>query len=157
MLALALSLVSPVTAFVAGHAAHPSLAVRPTPAASSAKMLEPAMVSADIVEPMHTSLLLAKSAGDEVISEVILSLPTFITGGILAAFAIQYVKAQELADLDDLPAPAQLGAVAVGGAGFVVLAKAGVLGAVAGFLAKALLDGWNLFAKVVLPGALLKY
>ena len=55
---------------------------------------------------------------------------------------VRYAKNLEV--VDDLPTPVTLGAVAVGGAGFSVLAKAGVLGAVAGFTAKALLDTMDL-------------
>lgn len=59
--------------------------------------------------------------------------------------------------LDGLPIPWEFVAVpafaiAIAGAG-----KLGVLGAGSGVLAKALLDGWNVIANVLLPGAILKY
>ena len=41
--------------------------------------------------------------------------------------------------------------------GFTGLGATGVLGSISGISAKALLDAWNVFANVALPGAILKY
>merc|ERR1712216_916152 len=100
-----------------------------------------------------TTLFLAKSAGDEALEEVFINFPTFFAGAVLTGFAIQYAK--NYVDLE-LPGTVQLGACAAGGAFIVVLGQTGALGAASGLLAKVSFDAWNLFAGLVLPGALLK-
>ena len=90
-------------------------------------------------------------AGDAVIDEVFGSFPLVVTGGALGAFGQAYLK--KLADVE-VPIPAAaLGAAVV----FTLLAKAGILNAAAGGLAKLMLDVWNVFAGLVLKGAYLKY
>merc|ERR1719201_972010 len=60
-------------------------------------------------------------------------------------------------EVPELPEFVALALIPVFAVAFVVLANTGLIGAFAGALAKALLDGWNVIAYTVLPGALLKY
>lgn len=59
--------------------------------------------------------------------------------------------------LDGLPIPWEFLVVPGVAVAFAALGKFGILGAGSGALAKGLLDGWNVFANVALPGAILKY
>ena len=123
-------------------------------------MPEPAQVA--LAVDAASQLLAGKSAGDELLEEIFLTFPTVFTGICLAFFASAYIEKSDLTaslaeGLDDLPIPLPLIVVPVVTIGFVGLGKLGVLGAASGTLAKGLLDGWNIFASVALPGALLKY
>ena len=109
-----------------------------------------------------SSMLLAKSGADELVEEVFLNFPLVFTGLCVGAFIVQYIqKAKPLASvadaLDGLGFPYQLVAVPAIAVGFAVLGKVGVLGGASGLLAKGLLDGWNVFANLALPGAILRY
>ena len=116
------------------------------------------MVCADVMPasmPMApfingASLLIAKSEGDEALEEVFLNFPLIMTGAVLGGFVVQYAKANDV----ELPATAVVPAVAVA---TVVASKTGVLSFASGLLAKTALDIWNLFAGLVLQGAILKY
>jgi len=153
---LALAVLSPVAAFVVG----PAHVVQKMPSAAAVRpqMLVPAGPS--MVEMMPTLMIAEeirktlKSEGDEVLEEIFINFPTAFAGFVITGFALQYAK--ELADIE-LPLPAQGAAVVGGGAAFVFLGKVGGLGGAAGILAKVSFDAWNLFAGLVLPGALLKY
>ena len=76
---------------------------------------------------------------------------------------VQYVKTSEplqalsQGKLEDLPLPLEFFVVPAVGVGFAIAGKVGILGAVSGIAAKASLDGWNVFANIALPGAILKY
>ena len=71
------------------------------------------------------------------------------------AFAVQYVK-KAAVDID-IPSFAVFAAIPLAAVLFVGAGELGILNQVSGVLAKGLLDGWNLFAVPVLPGAILKY
>jgi len=92
-----------------------------------------------------------KSEGDELLEELFISFPLFFGGGVLGYIVGQGAKDQ-LPDEKLAAAVAPLVAVV-----FVVGGKTGALGAASGILAKVSFDAWNLFAGLVLPGALLKY
>lgn len=116
-----------------------------------------------------TSILLAeeirkslKSPGDEIIDTIFINFPTAFAGLVLGFFVVEYAKkTQERLDvaalnivLEDYFVFVAVPAVCLA---FVVAANVGILGGASGILAKGLLDGWNVFANVALPGALLKY
>lgn len=100
-----------------------------------------------------------KSEGDEVLEEIFAAFPLIFGGAVFGAFVVQYIRSIEpLEDVDILNDDSFLyvGIAAVSVA--VVLAgQTGALGVAGGLVAKVSLDAWNLFAGVVLPGALLKY
>ena len=109
-----------------------------------------------------TQLLAAKKPGDELVDEIFLQFPTVFTGIVFAFFVTQYIQTAKPTEavaelLKDLPVPWEILAVPVIAVGFAVLGKIGVLGAISGVVAKGSLDGWNVFANVALPGAILKY
>ena len=159
-----------------------------------------ACVCAAGMASVASSVLLAKSEGDELLEEIFLQFPLAFFGLVLGFFVREYVKnlkplqfdynelPQELVlappDLPvvrngptitlnkpelpevGLPSLPDLGeyaellsyalipAVAVG---FVAAGDAGILNTLSGVAMKAGFDGWNVFAGVFLPGALLKY
>lgn len=142
------------------------------------------MIFADaaIAEIDLPTVLLAKSEADEVIEEVFLAFPIIVAGGLTSAFVVQYIKnlkplsedglltklasdapLPELPELPniDLPEPVteygSLVAVPAFTVVFFLAAKAGFLGTFAGLAAKTSFDAWNIFAQIVLPGAILKY
>lgn len=108
-----------------------------------------------------STMALAKSEADELIEEVFINLPVAFVGLLLAFFVLEYAKALKL-ESDGV-----LGVIfkdyfifllaPLFSVGFVVAGKVGVLGAGSGVLAKVALDGWNVFASLLLPGAILKY
>ena len=116
-----------------------------------------------------TSILLAeeirkslKSPGDEIIDTIFLNFPTAFAGLVLGYFVVEYAKkTQERLDVAALNIVLEdyfvFVAVPAFCLAFVVAANVGILGGASGIFAKALLDGWNVFANVALPGALLKY
>lgn len=105
-----------------------------------------------------TSMLLAKSEADELIDEVFLTFPTIFTGLVLGSFIDQYIKQSEFGEsVVESGFPTQLAIVPGFTIAFVALSKLGVLGSISGIVAKVSLDGWNIFANVLLPGAILKY
>ena len=59
--------------------------------------------------------------------------------------------------LSELPIPWQFVVIPGVAVVFTAAGKFGVLNAISGIGAKALLDGWNVFANIALPGAILKY
>ena len=151
---------SPVAAFVASHARLPQTRMQSSAAVKPQMMLPPTvangMLSVDI-----SSIMLAeeirktiKSEGDEILEEIFINFPTFFSGGVFAIFALNYFR--EVLEVD-LPTPVAAAGVFGGGVTMVVLSQLGVLNFLSGFVAKVALDGWNLFANVALPGALLKY
>jgi len=149
-------LVAPAAAFVATAAPRPSFAAR----SPMAPQMFLDAVSQEHIQPLvdsAPSLLLAKSEADELLEEIFGTFPTAFTGLCLGAFAVEYAKNLKPAEIEDLPAAVTYAVVPGVAIAFVVLAKVGVVGTVSGLFAKALLDGWNLFAGLVLPGALLKY
>ena len=156
--------------------ARPGLAPRSNVVPSTAKMIV-APVDSTMSDIVSTSLLLAKSEGDELIEELFGSVPIVVSGGVLAFFISQYIQnlkplettiptaiTEKLPELPELPViPEEYDqyvtpAIVVGFTVlFVASANFGLLGSLAGALAKGLLDGWNVFANVALPGAILKY
>jgi len=102
--------------------------------------------------------LLAMSEADEKIADFFILFPFMVVGSLFGYVALK--AAQDNFDVD-LPEGAEVPATAaacIGGATVLVLVtKAGILGSLAGLLAKTLLDAWNLFAGLVLKGAILKY
>jgi hypothetical protein len=84
------------------------------------------------------------------------------TGLCFGFFVVQYLESakplESVAEaLKGLPFPYEFFVIPVVAIAFAGAGKIGALNAVSGVLAKGLLDGWNLFANVVLPGAILKY
>merc|ERR1740138_2014917 len=165
--ALLLSLVAPVASFVAGPALpRASLASR---AAGIPPIVQPSMLidstSVDLLSASDvfstTASLLAKTKGDEIIEEFFF-FPTALTGLVLAFFVVEYVKTAKPLEsvseaLEGLPVPFEFLVVPGVAIAFAAAGKFGVLGAVSGVVAKGSLDGWNVFANVALPGAILKY
>jgi len=80
---------------------------------------------------------------------------------LLGFFAVQYAKSFELDGEGVLGVIFEdyflFVAVPLFAILFVVAGKIGVLGTGSGVLAKAALDAWNVFAGLLLPGAILKY
>lgn len=132
------------------------------------------------VSPLDVStVLLAKDEFSELFDDFFGLFPIIVSGGAASAFAVSYLKNLKPMQFDvealpfavpdlplpELPAPVeeifdQYGAlILVPGLTllFVVASKFGILNALAGGLAKGLLDGWNVFAGVALKGAYLKY
>mmetsp|Transcript_6616 Transcript_6616/g.15346 ORF Transcript_6616/g.15346 Transcript_6616/m.15346 type:complete len:172 (-) Transcript_6616:236-751(-) len=120
-----------------------------------------ALFEADAAALVSSTMALAKTEADELLEEVFINLPTAVVGLLLAFFVVQYVKSFE-PDSDGV-----LGilfkdyflflAAPIFSVLFVLAGKLGLLGAVSGALAKVSLDGWNVFANIALPGAILKY
>ena len=105
-----------------------------------------------------------KSEGDEILDELLVFFPVFMGGGSITAFVVEYIKRLAAAGAPEfLPEGLTdnqffaLAAVVLGSGFFVVLTKTGILATATGLLAKTSLDIWNLFAGVVLKGAILKY
>jgi hypothetical protein len=113
-------------------------------------------------EPLATmTTLIAKSKADLVLDDIFIYFPIVLGGALLTGFAIQLLKPRLPEGLtqayDELPGGVQFVVLLGGGGAFFVLTKIGLLGGVAGFVAKGALDAWNLFATTVLPGAILRY
>jgi len=101
---------------------------------------------------------------DEILDELLVFFPVFIGGGAIAAFVVEYIKRLAAAGAPEfLPEGLTdnqfftLAAVLLGSGVFIVITKIGILGTATGLFAKTSLDIWNLFAGVVLKGAILKY
>merc|ERR1712087_922795 len=108
---------------------------------------------------LASTTLLAKSEADELIEEIFINLPTAVVGFVLAFSVIQYAKSFELDDggvfgiiFKDYFVFLAVPTFAVL---FVLAGKLGVLSTGSGILAKVALDGWNVFAGLLLPGAVL--
>jgi len=162
-----------VSAFVAGFAVGPPLL---SPLPSMRSHVRPAMILDVVPEIDVPSILLAKTEADELLDDIISSVPIAVTGGLLALFASEYAKnlkplstplpdfIPELPELPELPSVpeeysglASTALIPVGAVAFLLAAKVGLLGGFAGLLAKSSLDAWNVFASIVLKGAYLKY
>jgi hypothetical protein len=107
-----------------------------------------------------TTEVLAKSKADETLDDIFAAFPIAFTGLVLGGYflvvgkkSLQSILPEDL----ELPEYAALAFIPIFSFGFVIASKAGVLNFLAGTLAKGMLDGWNVFASVALPGALLKY
>lgn len=147
LLALLSLLLAPAASFVAGPMAPRS--IRPAAVSIKPQMMIEAIPDAALVHSLaDTTMLLAKSGADDIIEEVFINLPLVVAGGVIA-----YIGAAGYLEDDDV---AKLAAPA-GAILFLALGKAGILGVAAGILAKVSLDAWNVFAGVVLKGALLIY
>jgi len=146
-------------AFVGARAAPRSMRARATAPAMSFNTLPPVPVAA--IESA-TTLLARKSEADELIEEIFITFPVVFAGLLLGFFIVEYVKKQqERLDIEALNIVFEdyfvFAAVPAFTLAFVAASKVGILGTGSGLLAKGLLDGWNVFAGVALPGALLKY
>lgn len=84
----------------------------------------------------------------------------------LPSFSTKTVDLPSLPELPDVPLPdvpeefedaASIAIVLAGMVFAVACSELGVINFFSGTLAKALLDGWNVFANAALPGAILKY
>lgn len=131
--------------------AHESAGLPPVAALDSTSIL--------LAEEIRKSL---KSPGDEVIDTIFFNFPTAFAGLVLGYFLVEYAKkTQERLDTAALNIVLEdyFTFIAVPGFCllFVLAANFGVLGGASGLFAKALLDGWNVFANLLLPGAILKY
>merc|ERR1712087_771520 len=141
--------------------------LNPAPALRSASTIQPQMLLTDALCTSEAlldvpGLLLAKSGNDEILEEVFINTPIVVTGLLLGIFVFQYVKNSKWlvagADfLAEVPFPLEAFFVPLFAFAIFFLGKIGVLGTAGGLGAKALLDGWNVFANVALPGAILKY
>jgi len=100
-----------------------------------------------------------KSEGDELLEEIFAAFPLVFGGAVFGAFVVQYIRSIEPLEEVDLLFEDYFFFVGIATVTLaVVLAgQTGALGAASGIVAKVALDAWNLFAGVVLPGALLKY
>lgn len=102
--------------------------------------------------------LLAKSEADELLDDILISFPLVVVGAVFGYAAVQ--TAQSTLEVE-VPEGSEgvivLVACVAGAALFVIASNTGLFGGVAGILAKALLDGWNVIANAVLKGAILKY
>jgi hypothetical protein len=104
------------------------------------------------------TVLLAKSQGDELLEQVFSSFPLAFVGLVFGYAALETAKGVLEVEFPEGSEGLVLAAACFGGAAFfVLLGNSGLLGGVAGVGAKALLDGWNVIAGVVLKGAILKY
>lgn len=110
------------------------------------------------------NLLARKSEADEFLDEIAINFPTLVGGAVFGFFVIEYLTKSETFSgigetLEEIDLPVPLAAVFVpaAAAAIVVLGKTGILGSAGGIFMKVTFDGWNVFANVVLPGALLKY
>jgi hypothetical protein len=104
------------------------------------------------------TVLLAKSEADELLGDIFLSFPLAVVGAVFGYAALQTAKSVLEVEFPEGSETVVVIVAAVGGAAFLILlSNVGFLGGVAGVLAKALLDGWNVIANAVLKGALLKY
>jgi hypothetical protein len=90
--------------------------------------------------------------------DLVIVFPLIVTGAVLGYAALETAKDTFEVELPEGSEGLVYAAACLGGSlALVVLTKIGVIGGLMGALAKALLDGWNLFAGVVLKGAILKY
>ena len=155
-------------AFVAGPVAARSLQMRPAavaqpqmvvpgatpigPAHFWSLFLTPPFAFAEAAPLVNDAImLLAKSQGDEILEEVFINFPLFFSGGVLGFFAGQVAIKN---GFDETLAKAAIPAFAVI---CLVGGNTGVLQTGSGLLAKVSFDAWNLFAGLLLPGAILKY
>ena len=133
---------------------------RSTDLSSCVVVLSPYVAGAPIQPAVFaaTSELLAKSEADELLEEFFINFPTLFTGICLAYFIVQYVQNSQLNSLvPELPFPFEFFVIPTFVIFFTLAGKFGLLGAIGGFVAKTTLDVWDVFAGVVLPGAILKY
>jgi len=140
ILSLVALLLAPAAAFVATPAARSLQSPRAT-----AQMLLP---EAQSVLDAPT-LLLAKSEADLLLDEVFTRIPLAVGGGVLGVFVGAAAK-DTVGDASKFAAPAFAVLFLLGN-------EAGLLGSASGLLAKVSLDAWNVFAGLVLKGAILKY
>jgi hypothetical protein len=142
---------------------------RPVPLARAGPGPQMLVPSVDDVSGVITSLptmltaeyqwnIQTKSDLEIAFEDLVIVFPLIVTGAVLGYAALETAKDTFEVELPEGSEGLVYAAACLGGSlALVVLTKIGVIGGLMGALAKALLDGWNLFAGVVLKGAILKY